>query len=195
MSLRTEASHERAEILFLLYYELGPERSLRRLHRQLQPLGVRISMATLKRYSTRFSWRQQVASLDADAMQRRRERALAQVATMLERHAQVARAAQGAGGSALQKLMSSERRLAEMRPSDIARLLDLGLRAERTALAETADRREIAVAIWNVLTSEIVQLFKGVNDEPDPDARARGFARGVDRIIDEHLDHLMREES
>jgi len=113
---------------------------------------------------------------------------------MLERHAQVARAVQGAGGSALQKLMSSDRRLAEMRPTEIARLLDLGLRAERAASGETADRRDIAVSIWNVLTSEIVQLFKEINEDPDPDARARRFARAVDRIVDEHLDHLTREE-
>jgi hypothetical protein len=194
VSRKTQAPNERARTSFLLYYQLGPERSLRRLHQQLQALGVRISLATLKRYSRRFSWQQQVASLDAEAEQRRRERSLQQVATMLERHAQVARAVQGAGGSALQKLMSSDRRLAEMRPSEIARLLDLGLRAERTAFAETADRHEIAVAIWNVVISDIVRLFKKVNEEPDPGVRARLFARGVDRIVDEHLDHLMREE-
>lgn len=80
-----------------------------------------------------------------------------------------------------------------MRPGEIARLLELGLRAERSAVAESTDRRDIAVAIWNSVTTEMVSLFGQVNEEEDTEARARLFARGVDRIADQHLEALEQD--
>jgi hypothetical protein len=112
---------------------------------------------------------------------------------MYERHAQLARAMQGAGGSALQKLMSSDARLADMRAPEIARLLELGLKAERHAVGESTDRREIALTTWNVVTTEMVGLFSEVNAEPDAEARARLFAHGVDRVVDRYLSELTDE--
>lgn len=99
----------------------------------------------------------------------------------------------GAGASALKKLMNSETRLGEMRAAEIARLLELGLKAERHALGESADRREMALATWNAVTTEMVKLFSEVNVESDPEARARLFAHGVDRIVDRHLAEVSDE--
>jgi len=190
---RQEATRERADVAFALYHQMGAERSLKRLHEELRALGVDISLVTLKRYSKRFRWRQRVAELDAEVAQRQRERGLEHILAMYDRHAQLARAMQGAGGSALKKLMSSEARLAEMRAAEIARLLELGLKAERHALGESSDRREMALTTWNAVTTEMVKLFSEVNVEPDPEARARLFAHGVDRIVDRHLTELANE--
>jgi hypothetical protein len=172
---------------------MGHERSLRRLHLQLRPLGVQISLPTLKRYSVQFNWQGQIADLDAETHQRQRQRHIEDFLAMYERHAQLARAMQGAGGSALQKLMSSEARLADMRAPEIARLLELGLKAERHAVGESTDRREIGLATWNAVTTEMVELFDQVNTEPDAEARARQFAHGVDRIVDRYLAELADE--
>ncbi len=181
------AGPERAEIVFALYYHMGPERSLRHLHAQLRTLGIRIGLATLKRYSARFGWRRQIADLEAEAVERQRERTIGDLLAMRDRHAQLGRALQGAGGSALRNLMASEPRLAKMRAADIARLVEAGLKAERHAVAESTDRRDIALATWNSVTREVVALFQEVNGEPDPEARARQFARGVDRVVDRYL--------
>ena len=193
MNRRQEATRERADIAFALYHQIGPERSLERLHEQLGALGVHISLVTLKRYSVRFGWRERVAQLEAEDVQRQRERGVEHVLAMYDRHAQLARTIQGAGGSALKKLMNSETRLGEMRAAEIARLLDLGLKAERHAFGESSDRREMALATWNAVTSEMVKLFNEVNAEPDPGARARLFAHGVDRIVDRHLAEVADE--
>lgn len=186
---------ERAEIIFSLYHQLGPERSLRRLHWELQALGVRIGLATIKRYSVRFGWQRRADDLEAEAVRRQRERTIGDLLAMQDRHAQLARALQGAGGTALQKLMTSEPRLGKMSASDIARLVEAGLKAERHAVGEATDRREIAVETWNSVTTEMVAVFNEVNDDPDPVARARLFARGVDRAVDRYLAEVTDSES
>ena len=74
MNRRQESAHDRAQIAFSLYYQMGHERSLRRLHLQLRSLGVQISLPTLKRYSVQFNWQGQIADLDAETHQRQRQR-------------------------------------------------------------------------------------------------------------------------
>lgn len=74
MNRRQEAAGQRVEVAFALYHQLGPERSLKRLHRQLQSLDVPIGLATLRRYSQRFCWQSHIAELNAEAARRQRLR-------------------------------------------------------------------------------------------------------------------------
>jgi hypothetical protein len=193
MNRRQEAARERADLAFALYQQMGHERNLVRLYRRLQMLGVNISLATAKRYSARYRWQDELARLEAEATQQQHERSIQQSLAMYDRHAQLARAVQGVGGSALQRLMASDGRVSGMKPGEIARLLELGLKAERQALCESSDRREVGLAVWNTVTSEVVGLFSEVNTETEPEARARLFARGLDRIVDKHLIQLREE--
>lgn len=185
-------SGDRARMLLSLYVQMGPRRSLARLHQQLQTFGVRLSLATLKRYSARYGWQSEIASISAAAREGQRKAAIAELTAMNDRHGQLARALQGAGGSALQRLLGSDARLANLKPGDIARLIELGLKAERQALAEVSDRHEMAVAVWNVVVADVVEIFTEVNAEPDPGMRVRSFARSVDRLVDKRLGELKR---
>ncbi len=184
---REDRTRQRADIAFALYVQTEDRRSLRHLHSQLQALGVGIGLATLKRYSTKYNWRSRIADLEATAVQRQREHLIGDLLAMRDRHAQLGRALQGAGGSALRNLMASEPRLAKMKAADIARLVEAGLKAERSAVGDATDRREIALATWNAVTTEMVAMFNEINGEPDPEARARQSARGVDRVVDRYL--------
>lgn len=181
---------ERARMAFSLYAQMGPGRSLSRLHQLLGSAGVRVSLVTLKRYSAKYRWQAEIAALNSVAREGERSAVVAELKAMNDRHGQLARALQGAGGSALQRLLASDARLTNLKPSDIARLIELGLKAERQALAEAADHHQIAVNVWNAVVGEVVQLFTAVNPEPDPDIRTRRFARSVDRLIDERLGEL-----
>jgi hypothetical protein len=187
------AANERAQILLALYLQSGPERSLRALHRQLSTLGISLSLATLKRYSTWYRWQDQIAEVNAAARREQREAAIEHVLAMNDRHTKLARALQGAGGTALQKLLASDARLANLKPADMARLIDLGLKSERHALGESADRQEIALDIWNSVVTEVVEIFTGLSEEPDPQMRARLFAHALDRLVDERLAALAKE--
>lgn len=182
----------RAELFFHVYRERS-NRSLRGLHSDLLASGVDVSLATLKRYSAKFRWQERLAELDADARKRRRDQDVGDTLAMHERHAQLGRAMQGAAGSALQRLLANDSRLAGLKPSEIARLIDLGLRAERSAVGVSSDRREIAVDAWNDVVVSVSRLFLDVNDEPDLVTRARLFARRLDRIVDERLAQYEKE--
>lgn len=84
-------------------------------------------------------------------------------------------------------LVDNQGRLADMRAPEIARLLELGLKAEREAQGQSSDRRETIIAAWNDVVRSVVSLFETINGEPDPDMRARQFARALDRLVDERL--------
>ncbi len=187
MSRRADAIRRKAELIFAVYYEGGPDRSIRRLHSDLKTMGVSISLATLKRYSNKYRWQQRIAELDAEARHQQNQRSVEGVLAMNQRHTQLAQALQGAAGSALRQLLANESRLGGLKASDIVRLLDLGLRAERNAVGASSDRRGIAIETWNTVTNNVVQIFTEINQEPDPDIRAQRFALRIDRLGDERL--------
>ena len=155
--------------------------------------GVNISLATLKRYSRRFNWQQRLIELEAEARTQQREQDVVQTMAMHDRHAQLGRAMQGAAGSALQRLLANDTQLAGLKATEIARLVDLGLRAERTAVGVSSDRRQIAVDVWNDVVMTVARLFLEVNEEPDPQTRGRLFARRLDRIVDDRLKQYEKE--
>ncbi len=187
MSRRADPARERAELLFFVYYQRRPDRSLKGLHADLKTMGVSISLATIKRHSKKYRWQERIADLDAEVRQQQSQCGVEDVLAMNERHTQLARALQGAGGSALQRLLASETRLGDLKAADIARLVELGLRAERRAVGASSDRREIATEIWNDVVISVMQIFTEINQEPDPDVRSQRFALRIDRLVDARL--------
>jgi len=181
------SSTQRSQLLFAFYFELGPERSLASLVDHLTTLGIHFSLSTLKRYSSRDRWAERVMELDARAARRLDGGNLRTKLALHDRQAQRARALQGAGGAALQQLITDTARIREMKPADIARLLELGMRAEREASHQSGDRRRLALAMANLVTEEVVALFERVNTVTDEGSRARAFADGLDALVDEHL--------
>lgn len=177
----------RADLLLAVRMELGSERSLSFVHDHLATLGVKISLSTLKRYSSKFDWPRRIAEFEAQAARRREGGHLQAALAIHDRQSQLARALQGAGGAALQQLIADAGRIREMKPSDITRLLELGMRAEREASIGSADRRRLALAMANLMTEEVVALFERINSITDEGSRARAFASGLDAIVDEHL--------
>ncbi len=178
---------ERSDLLLAVYAELGPERSLAALHDRLQGLQVKVSLSTLKRYSAAYGWPARVAEIEAQAARRREGGQVATALALHQRQAQIARALQGAGGAALQQLLNDQSRLRDLKPADITRLLDLGMRTEREAAGAVADRKRLAIAMADLLTQEVVALFERINIINDQNSRARAFAEGLDDIVDEHF--------
>ena len=193
MNRRADAAREKADLIFHVYYQQGPDRSLKRLHSDLKTMGVRTSLATLKRYSKEYGWQEHIRNQDTEARQQQNQRGVEDVLDMNERHTQVARALQGAGVSALQRLLADDSRLGNLKASDITRLVDLGIKAERKAVGASSDRREIALETWNDVVTSVVKLFTEINEEPDPDSRAARFALRIDRLVDERLAEVAKK--
>ncbi len=187
MTRSKQTASERAEVIFHIHYELGPRRSLAKLRRRLSEIDWPISLSTLKLYSSSGGWQQRIAQLDAEVAERKNESSMRAIMEMDERHAQLDRALQGAGGSALRRLLQDDERLSAMRPAEIVRLLELGMRDERRAVGDSAVREDVQIGIWNTVTKEIIPAFLELNELPDPEQRARRFIEAFDRIITEHL--------
>lgn len=187
MAVSGPRNRQRADLLFAVLVQLGPEGSLELLHLHLRTMGISVSLSTLKRYSSQFAWQERLAEHAAKAANATNDRSLKSALAVHERHVQIARAVQGAGGKALQELLQDDARLEAMRPVDIARLIELGLKAERDALGHSRNRRDAALSLANLITERVVDLFTRVNEGAEPLARARAFALGLDAIIDAYL--------
>lgn len=181
------SSRARADVLFVLYQQAGPARSLVGLHEQAAALGLNVSVSTLKRYSKQFGWQERLEAIDRAAAEHDDERAAEAVRLMNERQAQLGRSLQGVAATALQSYVRDRGQLDEVRPGEVARLAEAGTKLERLALGEATERQEVVVTVWNVVVRELVPLFASVNALSAPDERAAAFARGLDELVDQHL--------
>lgn len=183
---RASRTAQKADLVLAVYTTMTP-RSLRGLADQMQALGIAISLATLKRWSGRYGWQARVAAVDAAAAQQHEAQHIARLVAMSERHVQLSRGLLSAGGAALQRLLADDPRLGTLKANEIARLLELGLRAEREATHAALDRAAIATDIWNGVVTTVGGLFSDCNETADATARAQRFAAGLDALVDRHL--------
>lgn len=191
MDRRKDSSRLRADLAFDLYSRQAPRRSLRRLSEELGQLSIPISLASLKRYSSKYGWQERLAELDAEAAKRRAEDTVEERIAMHERHAQLARALQSAGGTALQSLLGDAARMTEISPGEIVRLLEAGLKADTRATGASADRRDIAIEVWNDVVVRVVKIFTEINEEQEEAAaRARLFANAIDALVSDRLSRV-----
>ncbi|MCH7630554.1 MAG: hypothetical protein IIC07_01505, partial [Proteobacteria bacterium] len=54
----------------------------------------------------------------------------------------------------------------------------------------SGDRRDIAIDVWNDVVVRVVKIFTDINEEPEPEARARLFARGIDALVSDRLSRV-----
>lgn len=177
------APSERARLAFALYVNLGPRRSLDKLHRVLADHGIDVGIATLKRWSTRYDWQTRLADLDDQADLALDASNIRARVEMLERQSGLGRALQGLGGSALHKLMGSPARVDEIGPREITSLIETGARLEAGTSAEARNRRDIAIQMANRLLVALVSLFDDLNTSANTEERRRRFAVGLDDIL------------
>lgn len=184
---RRTRTRERERLLLAAYHGLGDGRSLPQLEDLTRQLGIPVSLSTLKRYSTTYHWQERLRELEAEAATVHRQQQLRQSVSIADRHAQVGRALQAAGGAGLQRLLGDRQRIENLSPSDIVRLLQSGLNAEAHSVADAREHKDMALALANILTEELVAAFLDINKDPDPAQRARAFAEALDDLIDRFL--------
>ena len=136
--MREQTRHRQA---FDAYVQLGPERSLEALQRQMaaDPDAFRLRAApalrTVQRWSVAFHWQDRLLDLERQATEQDRDQQLRTLREMAERHAKEGLALQQKGAERLQSL-----RPEELSPSDAVRALIEGVRLERLARGEPTDR-------------------------------------------------------
>lgn len=122
-----------------LYWELGAERSIERLHALMQGGGRAPSLRTLYEWSRRYGWQSRIAELERQARVADDEARLRAIREMSERHARQAVHLQDAALGWLDELKK------EHVTADAAvRALVEAVRMERLARGEPTERQEVS---------------------------------------------------
>jgi len=87
---KSHRQKEKADIYFILYVQMGPERSLSKLAEQVTGLGLKISAKTLKAYSSKYEWQRRVLEETAKLQDQAEKSIQQQVEKMNQQHAQIA---------------------------------------------------------------------------------------------------------
>jgi len=182
--LRAQNQKARADALFIVYFDMGPERSLEKLHDHLTELGLKRSLTTLKNYSIKYDWQERLIEEDTRRAEREQADAESVRYKMLERHTRMGQTLQSlamAGMFTFQQAMAQGGSL-EFSPTEIVALAKAGTDLELRASGEPTLRVEITTVLYNVLIARIAHIFKEVNILSTPDARENRFATMVDQM-------------
>ncbi len=196
--IRADKMAARADVFFIIYFDMGPERSLDKLEEYVSNMGLKKSAKTFRRWSVQYDWQQRVV----EESTRRHEQDLADAgkrrSEMMTRQAKIGRTMQTlavAGMLNLQDRMKSGRLDIDVR--DIANLAKHGAELERVASGEPTHKIEITTILYNVLIARIARIFKEANVLPTAEGREDLFATRVDQVSGaalEEVNSLMLEQ-
>lgn len=181
------------ETFFVLYYSLGPERSLEGAVRRAAEIGLKTPhLNTIKNWSAQYGWVKKIEEMD----QRVRDAALNDtakaIAAMNERQTLAAMMMQQAVVEDLSAHIKLRRadKMEPMRPGEMATLWDRAVKWERQIKGQATERIEITNTVLTTFVLRIVQIFQRVNQLEDPEQRASEFADAADEAVD----HLLSVE-
>ncbi len=121
------------------YYDLGDDRSLRKLAESNQKHSKHI--ANLMKWSVEHGWQERVKLRDRERAEAKRKKRDAEIDAMNERHIQIGTSLQLKGIKQSDKLLNKE----DVNASDALRMIKLGTDLERVARGEPTERTEQTV--------------------------------------------------
>lgn len=193
-----ERTKEKADSLFLVYYQLGPNRSLEELQKFLATIGQKISLNTLKRYSSDYGWQKRVLEMNTSLKEQKEKKALEQVEEMDNRHA---RFAQGlfrialAGMKGMQAQIEQSGGTLNLSVDEILRAFRTSQTGERLARGQATSRVEIWIDVVQTVVQEFGLIFMAVNEIKDKDQRQQEFIRLSDEMIRRYYSAESREKA
>jgi hypothetical protein len=200
---REQRTKEKADHLFIIYQQMGADRSINRLFTVCQAVGVKTSESSLHKYSQRFEWQRRLLELQSAEAERREQDVSKQVDDMNRQDALMAQGmkAMVLGGIRYHhdqmKTKAAERirqgltgdQILDMDFKDIAYLGRSAQQIERLARGQATSRTEVWVDVASTVVREFVLIFAAVNGLSTPEEREREF----DRLGDEMMTRLYSE--
>ncbi len=124
---KLDSESSRAFQRFCSYRDMGIDRSLRKLARDLQ-----INVSTLAELSKKYSWQTRITDFDIYIERASQHSQIAQIRIMKRRQTALALRAQKAAAQGLTKLIREiESDKTSLKPEGLSKLLDTGCRIER----------------------------------------------------------------
>jgi len=71
VSKRQERERVKSQALFLAYKNMGPDRTLEKLHEMCLYIGLKLAVNTIKRYSVKYGWQRQILELQSKEAEER----------------------------------------------------------------------------------------------------------------------------
>lgn len=189
---RTE---QKADMLFIMYYQLGPERSIENLAEMCTNLGLRgASITTLKSYSVRYEWQRRLLELTVKDRERREQDALNQIDKMNEQHVKINQGLLSLAVAGIQHYQAQIERSRKqglggtlnINVQDIVKLVAQAQNGERLARGQATSRTEVVIEVISTFVQEFGLIFIAVNDIADPAERKREYIKRADEMIREY---------
>ncbi len=134
--MRETSRHQRA---FDLYWELGPDRTIERLHAALHAVGTGPSQRTLFEWSRQYHWQHRIAQFERDARLAADAARVQVLREMAERHTKEALLLQQKGAEWISRMDDDH-----VTADGAIRALVEGVRMERLARGEATEKTEIS---------------------------------------------------
>lgn len=121
-------------VAFVHYRDEGPAK---RAHRRTAE-ALEYDLPVISKWSSHWEWIKRVRAYDSWVDRQVKLAEIEAIKDMRKRHVQIAMTLQGAAALALNRIVESERKgdKAQLRPSDVRDLIDLGTRLERITRGE-----------------------------------------------------------
>ena len=192
---RSQREKEKADILFILYLQMGAERSLRRLGNNVRMMGSKISDKTLMRYSMKYEWQRRVLEATAKQKEQVEKSIQQQVETMNLQHAQVAQGLMTlvvAGLKDYQEIIKQTGKL-KLEPKDLSNLFRAAQYGERLARGQATSRVEVWLDITQTVVREFGLIFLSVYNMEDRELMKAEFIRLSDEMITRYFSETSRQ--
>lgn len=139
---------------FVTYRDLGSCRSTAKV---AQKLGK--TKTLIDRWSTKHNWVERVLAWDKEQDRFVRDNNLKEISKMRKEHAELASKTLSKALEALENLL-----IEDIRPGDIAKLIEVGVKVERLSLGETTENQQIIsnnkLNLSNLTNEELKKLIK-----------------------------------
>lgn len=199
-ALREDREKERTDSLFLVYWQMGPSRSLMGLLELCAAVGLKRHINTFKRWSAKYDWQRRVLEANAREKTKReqdfgqaidqmndRDAALAQgmktlIVAAINRHRRqmaddqkIRQAGAGQGVTVTPELTMDFR--------DMAALSRTAVNIERMARGQAISRTEVWVELATTIVQEFAIIFMTINKYETEGERESEFIRMADDMV------------
>lgn len=208
--IKQERERERTDALFLVYWQMGPSRSLMALCEVCATVGLKRHLNTFKRWSAKYDWQRRVLEKNAKEKTQREQEFSQAIDQMNERDAMMAQGMKGLIIGAINRYrsrMADDQKYRQgfaaqgvtvtpeldMDFRDMAALSRTAVNIERMARGQAINRTEVWVDIATTVVQEFAIIFMTVNKFGTEEEREAEFIRLSDDMMTRYYSQTTRK--
>ena len=209
-AIRTAREQERTDALFMVYWQMGPGRSLAGLQELCATVGLKRHLNTFKNWSSKYDWQRRVLEANAREKTKREHDFTQAIDQMNDRDSMMAQGMKGLIVAALnryRRTMAEDQRVRQARAGqgitvtqeldmdfrDMAALSRTAVNIERMARGQAISRTEVWVELATTIVQEFAIIFMTVNKYATEDEREAEFIRMADDMVTRYYSNATKK--